>query len=151
MGIYRNTFSVLLLTIWPVLQVNLAIAKDFLPKKVKNAHNQQTATASWKQKEIIITIWNVSDLDSSAYLNLARENYNTIPINNSLESLDISDKNGLRSIFGHKLIDPANLHTPAKKKELDNLIDEAKKHRGLEATILLMNQGLINLKAMRNW
>ncbi len=154
MSISRNAFSILFITISLILQFSLAIAKDLPPKKAKNTQNYQSGALSWKQKEIIITVWNVSDPDSSVYPNLARENYNTIPINvyntfpnnTLLESLDIADKNGLKSIFRHKLIDPASLHNPAKKRELDDLVDEVKKHRGLEAYYITDEPGANKFK-----
>jgi hypothetical protein len=154
MSIYRNAFSVSFLTFCLVLQFSLAIAKDLPSKKARNTQSYQSGALSWKQKEIIITVWNVSDPDSSIYPNLARENYNTIPINvyntiptnKLLESLEIADKNGLKSIFRHKLIDPASLHVPAKKKELDDLVDKVKKHRGLEAYYITDEPGANKFK-----
>jgi hypothetical protein len=125
MNIYRNTCLLLLAIAVFVFSVNL--------ENIEGADAQNTRNSNWKQKEIIVTIWNSAEPDSSAYKGMALENYNLIPINNLVNKLDVAEKNNLKGIFGHELIKPASLHDPIKRKELDDLIDKVRKYHALEA------------------
>jgi hypothetical protein len=133
MNTRRGTFSLLLAIVMFLFSINLENIKDFSWDSIKVANAQNTRSSKWKQKEIIVTGWNSAEPDSSAYKRIAFEKYNLIPINNLAEKLDVAKKNSLRGIFGHGLINPASLHDPTKRKELDGLIDKVKKHRALEA------------------
>jgi hypothetical protein len=100
---------------------------------VEIAQAKKKSGSKWKQKEIIITVWNSTQPDSSIYSNLARENYNSIPVFGSLKGLDVAEKNKLKVIFGDSLIGWPSLRDPATLKKLDALIEELKKKPALEA------------------
>jgi hypothetical protein len=104
-----------------------------LDNSVEIAQAKRKSSSKWKQKEIIITVWNSTEPDSSVYSNLARENYNSIPVFGSLKGLDAAEKNKLKVIFGDSLIGWPSLRNPATLKKLDALIEELKKKSALEA------------------
>jgi hypothetical protein len=142
MNIRRVTFSLLLSIMMFLFSTNLENIKYFSDDNVQIANAQNTRNSKWKQKEIIVTVWNSAEPDSSAYKGMALDKYNLIPINHQLgiisidnlvKKLDVAEKNNLRGVFGHGLLNPANLHEPTKRKELDGLIDRVKKYRALEA------------------
>jgi hypothetical protein len=93
---------------------------------------KNTTSSRWKQKEIIITGWNVSEPTISTYSTIAREKYNLV-MADSPEKLDEATVHGLRAIFGSKLLDPKSLHDPIEKQKLDKLIEKVRKYPALEA------------------
>jgi hypothetical protein len=95
--------------------------------------SQHNDSISWKQKEIIITVWNSSEPSNQAIANMANEKYNLVPVSNLIERLDIVERNKLRAMFRHDLIKPEILDDSTKKNELDNLIKNLRTHKALEA------------------
>jgi hypothetical protein len=133
MNTHRVTFSLLLAIVVFIFSINLENIKDFTYDNIKVANAQNTRNSNWKQKEIIVTAWNITEPKSSTYKGIALEKYNLILIDNIVEKLDLAEKNNLRGMFRHGLISPSSLHDPTKLKELDRLIDKVKKYRALEA------------------
>jgi hypothetical protein len=138
MNTYQRRFlflapiSFLLLTNWAFLKQS-KIPQAASNNAVEVAQAAKKTSSKWKQKEIIITVWNSTQPDSSAYSNLASENYNSIPIFGSLKGLDVAEKNKLKVIFGDSLIGWPSLRDPATLKKLDALIEILKKKPALEA------------------
>jgi hypothetical protein len=133
MNIHRHNFPLFLAIVIFLFSMNLENIKDFSWDNIKVANAQNTHSSNWKQKEIIVTAWNGAEPEISIHQGMALEKYNLILIDNVVEKLDLAEKNNLRGMFRHGLIDPASLHDPNKRKQLDRLIDKVKKHRALEA------------------
>jgi len=96
----------------------------------------------WKQKEFIVTMWCAPPATDENLQILVRDGYNltnvsfagdsAVPANESAKLLDVAQKNGIKSLFYHPLIQPGSLDDPAKKAELDKLIEAIKHHPALE-------------------
>jgi hypothetical protein len=121
------------------VSTNLELIGNSWFNRVDVAQSKTIRNSVWKQKEFIITMWNAAEPDITSYAQIAKENYNLIPINynaqplnDSVERLEEAKKNGLRVVLGHELINPTSLKDPAKFKKLDNLIEKVKKYRNLE-------------------
>jgi hypothetical protein len=133
MSSYRRLLLILVVTTAFLVSTHFGLMNIFSRNNLKVSQAQASNSSYWKQKDIIVTMWNSAELETSQYATIAREKYNLILMNNSLEKLDVANKNGIKGIFGHGLISPASLHDPIKRKELDELIDKAKRNRALEA------------------
>ncbi len=130
--LFLAPISFLLVTSWAFLKQSVTL-QSTTSKVVAIAQSTKKAGSKWKQKEIIITVWNSTQPNPSAYSNLASENYNSIPIFGSLKGLDVAEKNKLKVIFGDPLIGWPSLRDPMNLKKLDDLIDILKKKTALEA------------------
>ncbi len=89
------------------------------------------AAKGWKQKQFIITFWCPPPATDEALATVAAEHYNLtwVPV----EGLDVAAKHGLRAMLTSDLLNPAVLDDPAKRAQLDTLIERVKKHPALEA------------------
>lgn len=92
---------------------------------------EPAAAAGWKQKQFIITFWCPPPATDEALANVAAEHYNLtwVPV----EGLDVAARHGLRAMLTSDLLNPAVLDDPAKRTQLDALIERVKKHPALEA------------------
>ncbi len=104
----------------------------------------------WKQKEFIITMWLQPPATDENYTVLVRDGYNLtnvsvagqgalIPTREAVKLLDIAQKNGIKTLIGNNrncapFID--SLDDPAKKAQLDELIDSVKAHPAFEGYYL---------------
>ncbi len=140
MRIHRKVYLLLIVLIF-LVSINLDTAKVYTWNRQTVAYAKSILSSSWKQKEIIVTIWNVSEPNSTVYPNIAKENYNLVLVNNPPEGLDVAAKNGMKAMLGSKLLDPASLHDPIKRKELDNLIDKFKRYPALDAYFITDEPG----------
>lgn len=97
-----------------------------------NAHAQSpSAGTRWKQKQFLITFWCPPPATDEALARVAAEGFNltwTPP-----EGLDVAARHGLRSMLQSPLLQPEVLDDPAKRAELDALIEHVKNHPALEA------------------
>ncbi|HWQ90827.1 MAG TPA: hypothetical protein VN673_04090 [Clostridia bacterium] len=85
----------------------------------------------WTQKEFIITFWCPPPATDPILKQVAAEGYNLTwtPV----EGLDVAARHGLRSMLTSDLLTPEVLDDPAKRPQLDALIDRVKDHPALEA------------------
>ena len=93
----------------------------------------------WKQKEFIITYWCPPPATDEALARAAAEGYNltwTAP-----DKLDVAARHNLRAMLQSPLLKPEVLDDPAKRAELDALIERVKKHPALEAYYLTDEPG----------
>jgi hypothetical protein len=139
MNKYRRLFAIVLGVIIFHLGNNLDLLKNPYLNSLNIVQAKNILHSTWKQKEFIITMWNASEPSSSHYSQIAKENYNVIPVNYNaqplhdvIERLDTAKKNGFKIILGDELINPASFRDPIKKKKLDNLIEKVKGHISLE-------------------
>ena len=95
-------------------------------------------TVGWKQKQFIITFWCPPPATDEA-LAAAAEHYNLtwVPV----EGLDVAAKHKLRAMLTSDLLNPATLDDPAKRAQLDALIERVKKHPALEAYFITDEPG----------
>lgn len=89
------------------------------------------AAKGWKQKQFIITFWCPPPATDEVLANVAAENYNLTEV--PVEGLDVAARHGLRAMLNNSLLNPAVLDDPAKRAQLDALIERVKKHPALEA------------------
>lgn len=85
----------------------------------------------WKQKQFLITFWCPPPATDETLARVAAEGFNltwTPP-----EGLDVAARHGLRSMLQSPLLQPEVLDNPAKRTELDALIERVKNHPALEA------------------
>jgi hypothetical protein len=121
------------------MSTNLELIKDYFWHSSEIALAKSVNGSRWKQKEFMITIWNAAEPGINSYPQIAKENYNLIPINyntlplkNITERLDAAKKNGLKVVLGDEIINPAYVYDPIKSKQLDKLIEKVKKYSNLE-------------------
>jgi hypothetical protein len=144
MNNYRKTLLIFLMVAAFLIASNLGLISNtewFMPE-VSNAKN--TNGVRWQQKEFMLTMWNATEPGTADYAQIAREkynvipvNYNALPLNDSVERLEVAKKNGLKVILGNELINPANLHDVEKRKKLDSLIEKVKKYDSLEGYFII--------------
>jgi hypothetical protein len=131
MKISYRISSLILAAVIFLWSTNLA---QSLPRKISEvASTQNSLDNKWKQKEIIVTVWNSAEPNSSTYPNFAKERYNLVLVENIAKDLAAAEKSGLKVMFRHRLINPSSLHDLIKRKELDELINKVKKYHALEA------------------
>ncbi len=92
----------------------------------------------WKQKEFIVTMWCSPPIEDQSLSILVRDNFNLLLVSagtdeEAIKMLDTAKRNGIRALLSHPLISPGSLDDPAKKVQLDALIDKVKNHPALEA------------------
>jgi hypothetical protein len=72
-----------------------------------------------------------------AYAKIASEKYNTIPVVDSLENLDVAKKNGLKVLFASNLFNKATLNDPIKRMQLDDLVKKTKLNSAIEGYFIV--------------
>ncbi len=95
--------------------------------------------ARWTQKQFIITFWCPPPATDEALARVAAEGFNltwTPP-----EGLDAAARHHLRAMLQSPLLQTAVLDDPAKRAELDALIQRVKNHPALEAYFLTDEPG----------
>jgi hypothetical protein len=138
-----NTYRRLLLILGMIgmffLSINLESIGNHFWHGSEIAVAKSVNGSRWKQKEFMITMWNAAEPGSNSYAQIAKENYNLVPINynalplnNIIERLDAAKKNGLKVVLGDELIKAEYVRDPIKSKQLDKLIDKVKKYSNLE-------------------
>jgi hypothetical protein len=100
---------------------------------IKKINSTKNLNLLWKQKEIIVTTWNVSEPDSDVYPIIAKEKYNLVVVNDQSKGFNLAANNDLKIMLSSNLLDPANLEDPIKLRRLENLIHKVKKSCALEA------------------
>jgi hypothetical protein len=128
---YFRKFFLVIIAIATLLSISLGSIYSQVSLK-SSAAQSNNRTSSWKQKEIMITMWNSGQPDSSYYSRIADENYNTIPVVTSLENLEVAKKNGLKAIFASDLFNKFSLNDPVRRPQLDALIKKIKSNTAIE-------------------
>ena len=95
--------------------------------------------AGWKQKQFIITFWCPPPPTDQALAAVAAENYNLTwaPV----EGLDMAAKHKLSAMLQDRLLNPATLEDPAKRDQLDAIIERVKNHPAMEAYVIADEPG----------
>jgi hypothetical protein len=93
----------------------------------------------WKQKEFIITYWCPPPATDEALARATGEGYNLTWV--STNGLDVAARHKMRAMLQSPLLKPEVLDDPAKRAELDALIERVKKHPALEAYYLTDEPG----------
>lgn len=93
----------------------------------------------WTQKQFIITFWCPPPPTDPAQAAVAAENYNLTwtPV----EGLDMAAKHKLRAILQDGLLNPATLDDPAKRAQLDAIIEKVKNHPAMDAYFITDEPG----------
>jgi hypothetical protein len=126
----RNFFLVFLFII--VFLLSTSSESIFSKNNPSSSAAKTKIDTSWQQKEIMITVWNSGQPDSSYYSKMAKENYNTIPVVTSLENLEVAKNNGLKVIFASDLFNKFSLNDPVRRLQLDALIKKIKSNSAIE-------------------
>ena len=105
---------------------------------VANAEKSAAAKA-WKQKQFLVTFWLPPPATDEALATVAAEHFNLawVPV----EGLDLAAKHGLRAMLQSNLLSPDVLDDPAKRAQLDALIEKVKNHPALEAYFITDEPG----------
>ena len=93
----------------------------------------------WTQKQFIITFWCPPPATDQALAAVAAEHYNLTWV--PAAGLDVAAKHQLRAMLTSNLLVPATLDDPAKRAQLDALIEQVKNHPALEAYYLTDEPG----------
>lgn len=93
------------------------------------------SAAPWKQDRIMVTFWCPPPATDEALARVAAEHY-TITWTPEA-GIDVAARHGLRAMLQDGLLSPASLDDPAKKAQLDALIDRVKNHPALEAYYII--------------
>ena len=91
----------------------------------------QSSQSRWKQSQFLITFWCPPPATDEALARVAAEGFNltwTPP-----EGLDVAARHNVRAMLQSPLLRPEVLDNPAKRAELDALIQRVKDHPALEA------------------
>jgi hypothetical protein len=110
-----------------------AIAAD------KGTEEKTPAPDGWKQKQFLISFWCPPPATEEALSAVAAEHYNLTWL--PAEGLDLAAKHKLRAMLTSDLLNPAVLDDPAKKAQLDALIDRVKGHPAMEAYFITDEPG----------
>jgi len=99
------------------------------------------AEAKWQQKEFIVTMWCPPPATEENMAILARDHYTLTGVgtegdqvkgaSNLVAQLDIAQKHGIKALVFNPLLNPSTLDDPAKKAQLDALVDSVKNHPAL--------------------
>ncbi len=105
-----------------------------LPSMVLSAEGE-----GWRQKEFMITFWCPPPATDENLARVAAEGFNLTwtPV----EGLDVAAKHGLRAMLQSELLNPATLDDPAKRGQLDALIEKVKTHPAMEAYFITDEPG----------
>lgn len=95
--------------------------------------------ARWRQKEFLITFWCPPPATDAALSAVGAEHYNLTWVPE--EGLDLAAKYKLRAMLTHELLNPDVLEDPAKRAQLDALIDRVKGHPAMEAYYIVDEPG----------
>ena len=87
--------------------------------------------SAWTQRQFLITFWCPPPATDEALAAVARDHFNLTWV--SVEGLDVAARHGLRAMLTHELLNPTTLDDPARRVQLDQLIDRVRKHPALEA------------------
>ena len=99
----------------------------------------QSSQSRWKQSQFLITFWCPPPATDEALARVAAEGFNltwTPP-----EGLDVAARHNVRAMLQSPLLRPEVLDNPAKRAELDALIQRVKDHPALEAYFLTDEPG----------
>lgn len=93
----------------------------------------------WQQKQFLISFWCAPPATDEHLARVAAEGYNLtwVPI----EGLDVAQRHGLRAMLTSDLLRPETLDDPAKRKELDALIEKVKSHPALDVYFITDEPG----------
>ncbi len=93
----------------------------------------------WQQKQFLISFWCAPPATDQNLARVAAEGYNLtwVPV----EGLDVAQRHGLRAMLTSDLLRPETLDNPAKRAELDALIEKVKSHPALEVYFITDEPG----------
>ena len=97
------------------------------------------AAESWKQKEFIITFWCPPPATDEQLARVAAEGFNLTWTPE--KGLEVAARHHLRAMLMSELLKPEVLDDPAKRSQLDSLIDRVKHHAALEAYYIVDEPG----------
>jgi len=98
-----------------------------------------TPAPGWSQRQFIITFWCPPPATDEALTRVAAEGFNLTWT--PADGLDAAHRHGLRAMLQSELLNPDVLDNPAKRAELDALVDRVKRHPALEAYYLTDEPG----------
>jgi hypothetical protein len=100
---------------------------------------ESAGKVGWAQKQFIISFWCPPPPTDQALTAVAEENFNLTwtPV----EGLDMAAKHKLRAMLQDDLLNPATLDDPAKRAQLDAIIEKVKNHPALEAYFITDEPG----------
>ena len=89
------------------------------------------AADDWKQDRFLITFWCPPPATDANLARVAQEGFNLTwtPV----DGWDVAARHGLRAMLTSELLKPETLDSPAKRAELEALVERVKKHPALEA------------------
>ncbi|MGC8642239.1 MAG: exo-alpha-sialidase [Isosphaeraceae bacterium] len=109
------------------------------PKTIDAADAAAAQQHGWRQKEFLITFWSPPPAVDKALAAVAAEHYNLTWVPE--EGLDGVARHHLRAMLTSDLLNPATLEHPARRAQLDALINRVKNHPALEAYFLTDEPG----------
>lgn len=96
------------------------------------AHAAEPANnEGWTQKQFLITFWCPPPATNKTLAAVADQGYNLTWV--PADALDLAAKHHLRAMLTDGLLSPATLDDPARRAELDALIEKVKNHPAMEA------------------
>ncbi len=104
------------------------------------AATRSAAADGWKQKQFLITFWLPPPAMDDVLANVAAEHYNLTWVQ-QVEGLDVAARHHLRAMLYSSLLTPEALDDPAKRAQLDALIEKVKNHPALEAYFITDEPG----------
>ncbi len=123
---------------WIFVPVALTIVS--LAAKAADAAKEEAARhQGWTQKQFLISFWCPPPATDQALAAVAAEHYNLTwaPV----EGLDVAARHHLRAMLTNSLLSPATLDHPAKRAQLDALIEKVKRHPALDAYFITDEPG----------
>jgi len=99
----------------------------------------QGPTSTWSQKQFLITFWCPPPATDEALSRVASEGFDLTWT--PADGLDAAQRHGLRAMLQSDLLHPDVLDNPAKRAELDALVDRVKMHPAMEAYYLTDEPG----------
>jgi hypothetical protein len=97
------------------------------------------AANAWNQDRFLITFWCPPPATDTNLACVAQEGFNLTWT--PADGLDVAARHGLRAMLTSELLKPETLDNPAKRAELEALIERVKKHPALEAYYLTDEPG----------
>jgi hypothetical protein len=115
---------------WCVSLATLASVMAASGLSTSEAKAQGIVASTWKVGTPIVTYWAGPPQTDKVAQQMVDGGWNLVWCTNEAQ-LDVADRHGLRAQLQHGLISPESLDDPAKKAQLDALIDRVRKHPAL--------------------
>ena len=102
-------------------------------------HADSVSSRPWTQKQFIVTFWCSPPATDEALGRVAAEGFNLTET--PADGLDVAARHGLRAMLQSPLLRPETLDDPAKRTQLDALIERVKRHPAMEAYYIVDEPG----------